>query len=208
MEKLKLLEITFKKLSDDQAFVAYYLEQARSVENNTHEEIRHFLGCSPEEYYKLGLCKAPDLHLENFEERIGRIAGYSNTSVHNLCYLIKEGGFPQQAELSGKLFPDRDNLKNFFREIAEKIKHAIGYENALPVWFINTSLRLGQAAVSGLVIVAFILNFTTLGKGQDTVDFYKGGDTRYRNSIGGTAIQDHTFVATPSTAFLPKEYNS
>src|SRR5687767_7663717 len=154
MDKIKLLEITFDKLSADKTFMAYYLEKIRSVESKSREEIRNSLNCSTENYYKLGLCKAPRVGAESFEERMLRIGRYSNSPAVDLIRMIKTVhtlDSEEQKTMAGFGL----GFKNRIREIRAKIEHLVSSEGALPLpaWFINTSVRLGQAGLSTFVIL-------------------------------------------------------
>lgn len=195
MDKIKLLEITFDKLSADKTFMAYYLEKIRSVESKSREEIRNSLNCSTEDYYKLGLCKAPEAGAESFEERMLRISRYSNSPAGNLIRMIKTVHTldSEEQEAIGGVWL---GFKNRIGKIRAKIEHLVSSEGALPLpdWFINTSVRLGQAGLSTFVILVFIFNFTTLGKGQSVRDFYNG-NAYYNDSIRGMTLRDNTFVA-------------
>jgi DNA-binding Xre family transcriptional regulator len=194
MDKLRLLEITYTKLSADKAFMAYYLERVHSTGSRTREEICDALRCSPEDYFKLGLCKAPETNAVNFEERLQKICSYSNCSFPDLVHIIKTG---QIRDVEEHTLPDLGT--NWANILTRKIKKQVGSEGSfpLPSWLINTSVRLGQAGLSTLVILAFIFNFTTIGKSQNTTVFYNKENAHYRDSIQGTTLRDNTFVVLP-----------
>lgn len=88
-DKLKLLETANKKASMDKDFVAYYLNRYLDIEQLTEQQIINTLNCPIEDYYKLGLCKAPNVESKNFLQRLTDISTYTRISVIELNKIIK-----------------------------------------------------------------------------------------------------------------------
>lgn len=88
-DKIKLLESAVKKASTDKAFIAYYLEKYSLLENKRPNEIKDALDCSMEDYYKLGLCKVPEVNKPDFSKRLKEISAYTQTSILVLNNIVK-----------------------------------------------------------------------------------------------------------------------
>src|SRR5688500_8789071 len=88
-DKLKLLETANKKASMDKEFVAYYLNKYLVIEQITKQQIINTLNCSIEDYYKLGLCKAPSVESKDFLQCLTNISTYTHISVIELNSIIK-----------------------------------------------------------------------------------------------------------------------
>lgn len=88
-DKLKLLESAAQKASTDSAFIAYYLEEYARIENTQRTELMNSLNCSLENYYRLGLCKAPEVTHPDYLARIKKISTYAQSSMMMLNTIIK-----------------------------------------------------------------------------------------------------------------------
>jgi hypothetical protein len=88
-DKLKLLETANKKASMDKDFVAYYLNRYLEIEQVTQQQVINALNCPLEDYYKLGLCKAPAVESKDFLQRLTDISIYSHISAIELNKIIK-----------------------------------------------------------------------------------------------------------------------
>ena len=88
-DKLKLLETANKKASQDNDFIAYYLRKYLEIEQLTVPQMIAILNCPMEDYYKLGLCRAPDVASTDFLQRLTSIGNYSHISVIELNKIIK-----------------------------------------------------------------------------------------------------------------------
>ena len=193
MNKQKLVEITYTKLSSDKSFMAYYLEQFKLTERKTRENLLKLLHCSLEDYYKLGLCKAPDPLESNFSERILKISAYSNASFHALTDIIERVYVNENAPLSEEstLIP-KTKTDNF----EEKIKQLTDIF-PLPSWITNIRLKIYQAALTTFLILTFVFNSNVKGQESNIRSFYEIGNANYKDSIRYISLRDNTFVKKP-----------
>lgn len=190
MNKLKLFEITFHKLSADKAFIAYYLKQFLVAQHKTQEDILQLLNCSLEDYYKLGLCKAPEFDKVYFEERIHKISTYANVYAPALTIILQPAYLNEDIVYSG----DAGFLKSILANLNKKINQ-LTEVFSLPPWFTGSRLKFYQAALPLLFTAFLFLNYG--GKGsQAAIDhFYTIENAHYKDSIQTIAMQDNTFVA-------------
>jgi len=88
-EKIKMLELASNKASNDSGFIAYLIKKYLEVENISEQEIISILHCTEENYYKLNLCRVPDVNANDFVSRLNRISEYTNSSAVELNNIIK-----------------------------------------------------------------------------------------------------------------------
>jgi hypothetical protein len=88
-EKIKILELASRKAANDSAFIAYFLKKYSEFEKISESEILTTLRCSKEDYYKLNLCRVPDINAGDFVMRLNKIAKYTNTCTLDLNKIIK-----------------------------------------------------------------------------------------------------------------------
>ena len=88
-DKLKLLQIANKRAAGDCDFIAYYLVKYSEFERISEDEIMSNLNCTIENYFKLGLCRVPDVNSEDFINRLNNISEYSLVSTIELNRIIK-----------------------------------------------------------------------------------------------------------------------
>lgn len=88
-EKIKMLELASEKAANDRGFIAYLMKKYLEVENISEQEILLKLHCSIEDYYKLNLCRVPDINANDFVTRLNNISQYTNTSAIELNKIIK-----------------------------------------------------------------------------------------------------------------------
>lgn len=88
-EQLRLLDLANKKAASDNEFIGYILKKYGEIENHSEVEICAKLNCSLEDYYRLSLCKTPEVNSNDFVEQLNRIATHSNVSMMELNTLIK-----------------------------------------------------------------------------------------------------------------------
>lgn len=87
--KLKLLKTANKNIETDSGFFAHYLGKYSEIENVSETDIISMLNCTTENYYKLGLCKAPPVNSKDFVQRLNNISDYTGISVLTLNKIIK-----------------------------------------------------------------------------------------------------------------------
>ncbi|MEO6302644.1 MAG: hypothetical protein ABIP51_05690 [Bacteroidia bacterium] len=178
MNKLGLFENTFNKLSGDRAFMAFYLNEVALKENRTQEDMIALLNCSLEDYYKLGLCKAPEIN-EDLNKRIQKIAEYTNTSSLILTNIIKYCTIEQISESNTKNSIFWNNLKKMF---------------TLPDWIIHSQTRIYQAGLSFCIVVLAIFTYTSQKNETKNSQLYATDYFNYTDSIKYTHVQDNTYV--------------
>ncbi|MCB0489876.1 MAG: hypothetical protein KDC99_15445 [Cyclobacteriaceae bacterium] len=88
-EKIKMLELASCKAAADSGFIAYLVNKYLEVENISEQEILSALHCSEEDYFKLKLCRVPDVNATDFVSRLNRISEYTNSSSVELNKIIK-----------------------------------------------------------------------------------------------------------------------
>ncbi|MBN8790537.1 MAG: hypothetical protein J0I84_25945, partial [Terrimonas sp.] len=88
-EKIKILALASQKAANDSGFIAYLMKKYLEIENISEQEVRSTLRCSEENYYKLNLCRIPDIHAKDFVLRLNKISQYTNSSAIELNKIIK-----------------------------------------------------------------------------------------------------------------------
>jgi len=88
-DKIKLLRLANNKITDNSEFIAFYLKKYGEFEKVSEKEICSNLNCSIEDYYKLALCKAPDVKANDFTSRLNNISQYTGIAVFGLSKIIK-----------------------------------------------------------------------------------------------------------------------
>lgn len=88
-EKIKMLELASQKAANDSGFIAYLMKKYLEIENISEQEIQSTLHCSVENYYKLNLCRVPDINANDFVVRLNKISQYTNSSATELNKIIK-----------------------------------------------------------------------------------------------------------------------
>jgi hypothetical protein len=88
-DKLRLLEHAARKAESDSGFIAFLMKKYLEAENIQEQEIQSFLHCSVEDYYKLNLCRVPDINANDFVVRLNKISQYANSSAIELNKIIK-----------------------------------------------------------------------------------------------------------------------
>lgn len=88
-DRIKLLEHAARKVEVDSGFIAYLMKKYLEVENISEQEILSTLHCSVENYYKLNLCRIPDINASDFVSRLNKISEYTNSSAIELNKIIK-----------------------------------------------------------------------------------------------------------------------
>lgn len=88
-ENLKLFALANKKAAEDSDFLAYFLKKYSEIERISEQELIAFLNCTLQDYYKLGLCRVPDISTNDFPSRLKKISEFANVSVFELNKIIK-----------------------------------------------------------------------------------------------------------------------
>ena len=88
-DKIKLLELANKKVEGDGDFIAYFLSRYAEIEKLSQQDMMSALKCSIENYYKLGLCKAPNANSSDFIDELNKVSNYTNISTLELNKIIK-----------------------------------------------------------------------------------------------------------------------
>ena len=87
--KIKLLAMGARKASLEKDFMSFVLNKYLEIEKIPETELISLLGCSKEDFYKLALCKAPDIAGKDFIERVRTISEYSRVPILELNKIIK-----------------------------------------------------------------------------------------------------------------------
>jgi hypothetical protein len=88
-DKIRLLEHAARKVEADSGFIAHLIKKYLEIENISEQEILSTLHCSAEDYYKLNLCRVPDINANDFVSRLNKISNYTNSSAIELNKIIK-----------------------------------------------------------------------------------------------------------------------
>jgi len=88
-DKIKLLELAVKKVSEDHDFMAFYLTRYFQAEKISQQDIISTLNCSLEDYYRLGLCRVPKSNSNNFVEQLNKVSAFTHISALELNKIIK-----------------------------------------------------------------------------------------------------------------------
>lgn len=195
-DKLKLLALTFNKVSSDKLFIAYYLQQFLLVENKTQEELVNYLESDAGNFYKLGLSKLPDSFASNYHERILNICSYTGISIDKLKYvLLQVNGYTsiEQAiklkTLEEQVFERWHNSGNRF--IRSAVRLTVPAENYLlaATAKIPTQVYRSAFAFAAVIILLAVSNLRV-----DEMSYYRSLKQDYRESTKHLALMDKTFV--------------
>lgn len=116
-EKVKLLELAVEKVSSDKSYIAFLIKRYLESESISQEEMRALLRCTEEDYYRLSLCKTPDIESADYLSRLNKICEYTHTSAIELNGIIK------RANGIVKLSEDQSDSKSYL--MAARDKHNI-----------------------------------------------------------------------------------
>lgn len=174
MDKTRLFEITFQKVSSDAAFLAYYFNQYAILQQTGLSAVMEELHCDPESFYKLALCKAPERSSSDFTARLGNIAGYAGVSLTDL-----------------------DRVMRTVSE-REKAKAAVWLPAFLFRWYraamqVSQPPALGRAGLSTFAFI-FIIGIITAKEDRRYSEFYNKGFSPYKDSVSRICVADHTQV--------------
>ena len=86
--KIKLFELAYKKVVLDNDFMAFIFKKYMEYEKISDQELMLKLKCSLEDYYKLGLCRVPNINASDFVKRLNKISEYSHTSELELNKIL------------------------------------------------------------------------------------------------------------------------
>lgn len=113
-EKVTLLGMAVNKVSADKSFVAFLMKKYSEYENISQQSLLSQLHCSEESYYKLCLCKVPDLEGADFLHRLNSISEYAQVSAIELNKIIK------RANAILKFSEDEEQARNFLMAARDK----------------------------------------------------------------------------------------
>jgi hypothetical protein len=176
MNKLKLLEHTFNKLTADKSFVAYYLEQLAITENKSKDEIIQLLNCTEENYYKLGLCKAPEINAADYVSRITIIARYATVSEVILSNIVS----PVTADVK----------PNKIIQIWENFERVI----TLPNWYIRSQGKIYKTAFSVCILLLLLVSYTPQDRETKNLQVFISDHYSYTDTKKHVQLQDNTYV--------------
>jgi hypothetical protein len=88
-DNIRLLEHAARKVEADSGFIAYLMKKYLEFENISEQEVLSTLHCTMEDYYKLNLCRVPDINASDFVSRLNNISQYTNSSAIELNKIIK-----------------------------------------------------------------------------------------------------------------------
>jgi hypothetical protein len=178
MDKLRLLETTFHKLSSDERFIAYYLNRYAATRQLKADEMMSQLGCSAGDYYRLGLCQAPERSHVDYTGRLARIAGYAGVPLTVLNAMMQETSL---AVTAGPLFtiPLPGFLRRWYKTLLD-----------IPA----PGFALGRTSLSFLSLLFFIGVITARvdAKSQQ----HHKSFAEYKDSVERLCATDNTWVSS------------
>jgi len=86
--KLNLLKSATARFENDPGFMAYFLKKYCEFEQISESELLSELNCTPDNYYKLALCKAPSVDVKDFNQRLNVIGEYTQIATEKLDLVI------------------------------------------------------------------------------------------------------------------------
>lgn len=175
MDKIKLFEITFKKISADRSYMAYYIHQLMVDEGKTQIEMMSLLKCSAEDYYKLALCQVPEIGSDKFIASIDKIAAYSNISNHLILNI-----FDHKFSKSNSKTPKHLTLLEESLDVFKKIFFA-------PKW-------IYQPLITLMILLLMIMPGFSRSHETKILKAYISDFNQYVDSMKYAQYQDNTFV--------------
>jgi len=91
-QPVELLRIAARRVASEREFMSFALHQYMAIERMTESDLMTALDCSPENFYRLALCRMPDRAGKDFMERLERIAAYTQTIKEELKGIIERLG--------------------------------------------------------------------------------------------------------------------
>lgn len=195
-DKLKLLEMTFNKVASDPAFLAWHLHRFSQLENRPFEQVQLYLHCAPENFYRLGLSKVPEMASANYASRMLKISDYSGVSIHKLNYVLFQ--VRQVESILNKV--ERKTLEasvfsNWLQSENKILKTGLNayasFENSLRTVYNRIPVKVYRGGFALLAIVLAI--FISTSK-VDEKNFYASAQKNYKENNRYLALQDNTQV--------------
>lgn len=87
--KLNLMQSAAARFENNPEFWASSLKTYCGSESLSETELLIEFNCSVDNYYKLALCKVPDIKADDFDPRLKVISEYTNIAVDHLTTVIK-----------------------------------------------------------------------------------------------------------------------
>jgi hypothetical protein len=87
--KMNFLKYAITRMEDDHEFMSHTLKKYCEFEQISETELLKVLGCPIGNYYKLALCKAPDVSQSDFMQRLVSISEYAHIELGKLIMIIK-----------------------------------------------------------------------------------------------------------------------
>lgn len=91
------LAFAARKAAERGDYMAYLLARYREHARISEAELIHLLKMTDKDYVRLMLCKIPDPQTDDFEQRVARLAAYSDAPAAKLKALILTGEIPARA---------------------------------------------------------------------------------------------------------------
>jgi len=88
-DKVELLRYAVQKISDNRDYMGFYLKKYCSLERITDAQLIGKLNSDYEDYFKLGLCIAPESSNKDFLDKVNVISDYTHISSLDIIHIIK-----------------------------------------------------------------------------------------------------------------------
>lgn len=87
--KITHQKFLIKKVSSRKDYFAFFIGQYQQHEQLDDDQIKSFLACSDENFFRLALCRVPDIQADTFAEKIQKIADFTTIPVMKLAQILK-----------------------------------------------------------------------------------------------------------------------
>lgn len=87
---IRLFKELANRLKDNRSYMAWVLEKYQRTERMDEDDLRAYLGASPEMLVRLATCKCPDPSTGDFASQVRAIAEYTQLDPAILAQMIKQ----------------------------------------------------------------------------------------------------------------------
>ncbi len=89
-EDQQILSFAARRATRHEEYLASFLLAFQQQENMSETQLIQFLNCRAESFPRLALCRAPDLHADDFGARVKRIASFVDASPGSLAHILRQ----------------------------------------------------------------------------------------------------------------------
>lgn len=195
-DKIKLLALTFQKVSADKNFMAYHLNQFAAIENKTPKRLADDLNSSLEQFYKLGLSKAPEAQALDYAQRLSAICDYTGVKLSAVNHLLQQ--VAQYQKVTTRV--QQQTLEQALFSSWQTSNHAILHKTVEVLHSANQLFANLQAKVpaklfkSGLALLCLVFSIFLSNTKVDDTAIYASSTKNYKHAHRYIAAVDNTHV--------------